>query len=392
MPLETIPFQNIGEADLLVLVTNQEREGKNLEFKESLPGNTDSDKKEFLADVTSFANTSGGHLVYGVSETAGFATEVRGLTVDADAEIGRMESLLRSGVQPRVPGYSIRPVPLRDGKTVIIFRINQSWILPHRVILGGHDKFYARNSSGKYPLDVPELRSLFALSETTGERIKNFRVERIAFISSGQTPVSLPEGPKTVLHLTPLNAFTPGLSLNVAAFENNILALRPLRVAGGWSYRHNFDGIVTFSRLRDSSESLGYLQVFRNGIIEAVDASSIQTHNGQPIIPGGWEDLLLGALPSYFSIQIQLGIQPPVFIMLSLIGIKGYYMYVANPLYALDGPHPIDREMLLVPEVLVDNFSSDPAQLLKQPFDVVWNAAGFPGSVNYDQHGNRVRR
>jgi hypothetical protein len=182
------------------------------------------------------------------------------------------------------------------------------------------------------------------------------------------------------------------LNLNVASLENKTIQLRPLKVASGCSHRHNFDGIVTFSVLRDSSESPSYLQVFRNGIIEAVEASMIQIHSGQKIIPGGWEDLLLNALPNYFNVQTQLGIQPPVFIMLSLIGVKGYNMYVSNPLFALDRPDPIDREMLLVPEVLVDNFSSDPAQLLKQPFDAVWNAAGFPGSMNYDQHGNRIRR
>jgi hypothetical protein len=42
------------------LVDNQVSEHKTIEYKEALLGNADGDKKEFLADVSSFANESGG--------------------------------------------------------------------------------------------------------------------------------------------------------------------------------------------------------------------------------------------------------------------------------------------------------------------------------------------
>jgi hypothetical protein len=47
-------------------------------------------------------------------------------------------------------------------------------------------KFYGRNSAGKYPPDVGELRTAFTLSETVAERIRNFRVDRIARLALGQ--------------------------------------------------------------------------------------------------------------------------------------------------------------------------------------------------------------
>jgi len=75
------------------------------------------------------------------------------------------------------------------------------------VTFRGHSRFYSRNSAGKYPLDVSEICALFALSETTTERIRNFRLERLSKIISGETQVALDEAPKTVLHIIPFGAF-----------------------------------------------------------------------------------------------------------------------------------------------------------------------------------------
>jgi hypothetical protein len=391
MPLDDRPFDSIVETDLQALLNDQEREGKTLEFKEAQPGNSDGDRKEFLADVTSFANTSGGHLIFGIKESGGIATEVCGISVDPDAELGRMENLLRTGVQHRLSGYAIRAIALQNRKTAIIIRVPRSWALPHRVTLGGHDKFYARNSTGKYSLDVPQLQSLFLLSETTAERIRDFRADRLTRINGNETPVLIPRGPKTILHVIPFSAFTPGTNLNVSAFENDIRALPPIRSpGGGLSHRHNFDGFVTFSSSRDGEESLNYVQIFRSGSIEAVNASLIREHNGQMVIGGyAWEQSLIDKLPSYLQAQSRLNVQLPVFIMLSVLGVKGYSMYV--PPGSFDSGDTIDRDMLIAPEIMVEKFDSDAAQILKPAFDVIWNAAGFSGSLSYDSQGQRRR-
>lgn len=392
MPLNAIPFDSLTEEHFQRLVQDSEQENKIIEFKQELPKSSDADKKEFLADFTSFANTAGGDLIYGMRAQNGIAQEVVGLDGDLDAELNRLESMIRTGIQPRVTGYSARPISLTNGKKALVLRIARSWALPHRVTLGSHDKFYGRNATGKYALDVPELKGLFVLSETTADRLRAFRADRLTVISSGDAPILLPKGPKTVLHIIPINAFDSGVNLAVSGLENETTGLRPLRIAGGWNHRHNFDGFVTFSNVRDSDESLGYLQVFRSGAIEAVDASSIRICDGKPIIPGGgWEQLLIDALPTYFALQGRLGVQPPVFVMLSVLYVKGYSMYItysAEPFSPL-GSTGIDRDMLLCQEILVENFTEPPAQVLKPAFDAIWNAAGFPKSLSYDKQGNR---
>lgn len=395
MPLDTIPLDNVSEEHLKRLVEDHEQESKTIEFKVELPGSGYEEHKKFLASITSFANTVGGDLIYGVQAPNGVAKKVLGLNGDLDAAMSRLENLIQTAIQPRVTAYSLRLIPLSNGNKVLVFRISRSWALPHRVTLGGHDKFYGRNSTSKYELDVPQLRSLFLLSETTADRIRNFRAERVSLILSDQTPVSLRAGPKTVLHVVPFNAFGGGQTFPVSKiYDQNFLPLLPPGGGGGGvSKRHNFDGIVTYSHMGDDP-SPSYLQLFRTGIIESVDTGIIQVADvarigvaeGQITISGeSFERQVLGDVQQYLNVQGSLGVTPPVVIMLSLLTVKGASMYTMMPFKQ----KWIDRDHLLVPEVMAETFTVDVGELLKPVFDVIWNACGYAESPFYDSDGKR---
>ena len=103
MSLRHKPLDFISEQDLADLVQNGVPETRDLEYKQALPGNSDSGKREFLADVSSLANASGGDLVIGVREEEGVAVDVTGVEVRSlDAEKLRLENIIRDGVQPRI--------------------------------------------------------------------------------------------------------------------------------------------------------------------------------------------------------------------------------------------------------------------------------------------------
>ena len=105
MQLDYKPLESLDEADLKALVTNQVSEWKFIEYKEQLPTNADSSRKDFLGDVSSFANASGGHLVYGMREKSGVPVALLGLPgINPDSEILRLESMTRDGIDPRIPG------------------------------------------------------------------------------------------------------------------------------------------------------------------------------------------------------------------------------------------------------------------------------------------------
>ncbi|MBA7577215.1 MAG: hypothetical protein GH159_00605 [Dehalococcoidia bacterium] len=159
-------IEQVTKDDLQTLVDNAVLERKTLEYKQALPSNSDSAKKEFLADVSSFANASGGDLIFGITENkkTGAPKSLDGLSIEnPDQEILRLENTIRDGIEPRIPSISTRSIPLDSAKVALIIRVPKSWSAPHRVIWGGHDKFFSRSSNGKYPLDVGELLSLSSL-------------------------------------------------------------------------------------------------------------------------------------------------------------------------------------------------------------------------------------
>ena len=110
-PLIPKLLSEITKKDLLQLVENSIIEGKTIEFKQELKQSTDGDKRELLADVSSFANAGGGDLIYGIAANEGVASEVRGLDAfNEDQDVLRLESILRDGIEPRIQGLQIHVV------------------------------------------------------------------------------------------------------------------------------------------------------------------------------------------------------------------------------------------------------------------------------------------
>jgi hypothetical protein len=200
--LEEISFQ-----DILSLIANEVRESRSLEYKSQLPHEGESSKIPFLAEVSALANTEGGDLILGMVDDKGAPTEVCGISAeDPDKEILRIENAILMGVEPRIPALSTITVR-GEGKIVIVIRIGKSWQSPHRVIFRDHSKFYKRNSAGKYPMDVSELRTAFLQSEHIAERIRVFRNLRVEKLKEHrELPVPLYTGAKVVLHMIPLSA------------------------------------------------------------------------------------------------------------------------------------------------------------------------------------------
>jgi hypothetical protein len=390
--LQHKPIELVEEVDLHGLVDNKVSEGRMLDYKEQLPGKTDSEKREFLADVSSFANASGGHLIYGIRETSGIPTDLCGVQCqNPDLEITRLDNIIRDGIEPRIPGIRIRPLLLRSMHFVFLIWVPRSWALPHRVKFQKDFNFYSRNSSGKYPLDVSELRSLFMLSANTTEQIRLFRTDRINKIISGETNVSLPERPKTMLLLVPFSFLDPAVRYDVSRLENVLGELMPID-GHGWSFQHNFDGFMTYSSEIDSSLIYSYLQFFRHGSCEAVSATIpiLNQEKKYLRVNIAFENELLKCLERYLRIQKDLGVEPPLAVLLSFISVNGYTIKATTTSAFSQKAISIKTDVLMFPEIIVDTYGMDIAQMLKPVFDTIWNAAGFSRSFGYNEKGQRI--
>jgi hypothetical protein len=288
MPLSDKRPSDIKEADLMGLI-GHEPEGKTIDYKRDFVGTSEGDKKEFLSDVSSFANTQGGYLVFGMEEVAGLPGRLVGLAgINPDKDRLRLEEMLRDGLRPTISGIEMEFVPLAGGNVTLVMRIPRSWNPPHQVTYQKVFRFYARHSTGKYLLNVDELRSIFALSGTVAERIRGFRADRVAKIAAGGAPVPLfPQG-ILAMHLVPFSAFDAGQSFPIDKAARESKRFPPISKAAvvGADHTVTFDGLLTTSNAKPPPEpQRAYVQVFRSGALEAVTSTLGSAEGGRMRLP-----------------------------------------------------------------------------------------------------------
>lgn len=386
-------LKNIEEIDkdyLDHLIKEEVIEKRNLEYKKTLPESNKISKKEFLADVSSFANADGGIIIYGIGSEEGIPKKLEGININIiDREKARLENMLRDGISPRILGINISPVFINKSEVVLIISIPKSWNSPHCITYDDYGRFYTRNNTGKYRMDVSELRIAFNLSETLIERIKHFRDDRISRIYANETPMFFNDNAKVALHLIPLNSFTPGHRYDLKDSYIHRSNLEPI-YSRGFTHRYNIDGLLVYTE-DEKGEMCSYTQFFNNGIIEAVEGkySHNETYNEKIIYASPYEELIIKALSKYILFMKKMNITPPFIVFINFINVKGYTIS--------DGGRArreeidiIDRDILFLPEVFIEKYETNIGNTLKTTFDTLWNAAGFSGSKNYDKEGNRV--
>jgi hypothetical protein len=240
------PLLEIQLADLRSLL-GKVREGKTIEYKQVMPAKTDREVIQFLSTVSALANTAGGDLLIGISSVDGLASAIPGVPIGGfDSEKLRLEQLLADNIEPRLPPVAFHSVECGDGDHVVIIRIPRSWLAPHRV--NKDNKFYGRNSAGKYALDVGELRNAFVLRESVAERVREFRRNRLLKIMNSDTPAPLVPSTSMVLHVVPLPSFGDRRLINVA----EELAARPVTMpvplgSQGVGNGVNLDGVFVYA-------------------------------------------------------------------------------------------------------------------------------------------------
>lgn len=385
------PLNELEKNDIEGLIQNAVVENRVLDYKQALPGDTDRDKIEFLADVSSFANASGGHMIYGLADKRDPQGRNTGTPhymglgeVNFDQQRQRIENILLNGVAPKIAGIQFKEVGGFDNGPVMMLYVPRSWASPHMVKYKSCHRFYSRNSSGKYLLDIDEIRGAFAQTEALAERIREFRLQRVAKLTEGETPVLLLPGLKYVLHIIPFGAFKSGTLLDLSVFIFPREEKLPLVYWGGQTHtKYNFEGVVT-SRMvgHDWKEkTYVYTQMFRNGIIEAVWMPynpNVEGHVEKGICVD-YERSVASSIKEFFGKQKRLGIAPPICIMISLLETKNCAVTVrtvgahTNP---VPGSLLVKEEKLLLPELIFESFEVDVEKEMKPVFDIVLNAAG----------------
>lgn len=233
--------------------------------------------------------------------------------------------------------------------------------------------------------DWASCETLFSASEQTAEQIRRFRSERAAQILAEETPCQLNPGPKIILHVAAIQSFASTISLDIKAAKTLPgTPLLPLR-AGGYDPRINLDGLLHCT-------NGAYLQLFRRGVIETVDANTLDSGASNPHLPSThiipstlFERSLMKSIPAYLTALQILGLNSPFVIMVTLTGVKGFL--IAGPGQFVASTPNIDRDLVAIPELVLEKSECKPADL-RPLLDAFWNAGGIIASPNFDSTGS----
>lgn len=382
-------LDDIDSSTIKSLIDASASESVNLEFKRDFYGNTYADKKELLKDITAFANTLGGILIIGIDEDQGVASSLVPLPgTDVDNELQRLESIIRSGIEPTIVGLRMRRIDVDSG-SVIVIHVPRSFNPPHRVIIKNSNRYYARNSVGAHELSLEELRMLFGEQRSIEERANTFVGERFLRIQGKDGALPLPASTGIlVMHLVPLSDFGANRRIDISILQSKSQSFTPIG-ATGCSHRINLDGICVF---RGGEVCHGYTQIFRHGSIEATTASLFVERDGKRYFPSAaLPKKLFESLSHYMNGLRQLESSPPILLQISAIEINGVRMGVSNERVAHDPP-PYDHEVLHLPPTIITEYREDGnyESIIAEQMDFLWNVFDFKSCFYFDENGKWI--
>ena len=212
----SVPFEAISANDILSLINNRVSEGKNLDFKAKFHKRpTDSERKDLSKDLSSFANSDGGDLVFGVCERDAQADSLSddiGVSLD-EVEAVKEDFLRRSYdiVEPPILNIKIKHITVNN-KLIIIVRVEKSFNSPHRA----NDRtYYFRLEKESKPMPTDQLRRLFFEGVNLEKDIKQFHLERINAYRDGLPVVTIVNEPKLVFHFIPVGSYLNNIKYEI---------------------------------------------------------------------------------------------------------------------------------------------------------------------------------
>lgn len=162
----------LTEEDILLLISLKVEESIHLDFKQadSLE-KKDSKKLELAKDVSAFANSAGGFIVYGLKEINHVAESLS--FIDGN-EITKewIEQIIQTRIQRKIEGLKILPIRFDDDikKSVYVIKIPESSLAPH---MTSDKRFYKRYNFESVQMEEYEIRNLYNRKEKTKLIINN---------------------------------------------------------------------------------------------------------------------------------------------------------------------------------------------------------------------------
>ena len=155
------------EQDLLDLIEVRVQESVELDYKQcDALQKSDGKKNEISKDVSAFANSAGGIIVYGMKEDGHIPTDIDCGYDPNDVSKEWLEQVINSRIQRRIDGIRVNQVVLATvapGKVAYVVVVPQSNRAPHQA---ADKRFYKRFNFESVPMEEYEIRDVAARSST----------------------------------------------------------------------------------------------------------------------------------------------------------------------------------------------------------------------------------
>jgi hypothetical protein len=142
--------------DIDKLISTQTQESLHLDYKDSRAVDK-SKRAEISKDVSAFANSDGGAIIYGVIEQDH-------LPVSRDSGVDQahytrewLEQVVNSNISPRLEGVQIIQIPVSKNKSIYVIGIPKSFRGPHQA---ADKKYYKRFNFQSEPMEDYEINDI----------------------------------------------------------------------------------------------------------------------------------------------------------------------------------------------------------------------------------------
>jgi len=154
-------------ADLDMLVAQGIQESLTLDYKEARSlGKGSPERNELCKDVSAFANSAGGQIVYGIEEKDRRPMRVQEADGVDSGVITRewIEHVIDSNVQPRIVGLRIKPIEVAQGRLAYAITIPAATTnAPH---MAPDNKYYYRQNFQSVPMEDYQVRDTMRRATT----------------------------------------------------------------------------------------------------------------------------------------------------------------------------------------------------------------------------------
>ena len=211
--------------------------------------------------------------------------------------------------------------------------------------------------------------------------------ERLDLLAMGDTPIPVSSDKLVCIHVVPFSAKTKKTTIEVGRLDPQRTSLAPI---GSREFRDSFntDGLLRYVPDHGDTRS-GYLQLFRNGVIETIDSTMAEMPEGRPDgLPGPYFcKELVKFLEGTCRLYEELQIQPPVSVLIAILGIKKLLIPAETGVGSAYYVRPFGHDRIVLPPVQLLDLKADVRPLLRKSLDVLWQTAGAPACSCYEADG-----